>query len=393
MVRDSTNGLTDMRYVSTDALSRRIDEMEASLVAARREIDTLRRSASRSRRSSALAGGFLIGTIGLAAWIGLGAVTHAQTGTVTAPFVVIDRNNKKILEVTESDDHARNLLLLYNKSEQIIAVAKSTDSGRGALGVADGEKFCVLMRVATNGDGAFVVMNKDNKPIADISRGRNGGQGLGFYSPSGELMGEVMATADGRARLSVRQNDRAIGGLYGSKTASYLALADAAGGMVALLGKPEQGAGETGGNGGPRNGLSVYDPTGAPVVFASADDQGYGHVRVQGRKNDKAAIIGVTEAGPALALRQDNKTLVALAAVGGKPALDMTSYQGTAIVEITEGSNGGKLQLGDLSGNAMVEAGVTQGGLGLVRTFPMGNPGRALLGLPGTFILGKQSDK
>jgi len=61
------------------------------------------------------------------------------------------------------------------------------------------------------------------------------------------------------------------------------------------------------------------------------------------------------------------------------------------IAELTEGKyKGGKLTLFSTSAVPMVEAGELESGVGTVWAGPMGfNPGVGLLGLPGSFIMGK----
>jgi len=60
-----------------------------------------------------------------------------------------------------------------------------------------------------------------------------------------------------------------------------------------------------------------------------------------------------------------------------------------AVALLSEATYGGMLAIYSSSGEDMVEAGVVQGGFGVVRAGPAGfNPGVGLLGLPGSYIAG-----
>jgi hypothetical protein len=62
---------------------------------------------------------------------------------------------------------------------------------------------------------------------------------------------------------------------------------------------------------------------------------------------------------------------------------------GKDISTLTEGENGGKLEISASNGTPMVEAGVLPGGYGVVKTGPGSFMMAAGVGLPGSFIMGK----
>jgi hypothetical protein len=63
-----------------------------------------------------------------------------------------------------------------------------------------------------------------------------------------------------------------------------------------------------------------------------------------------------------------------------------------SVAELTEGeSKGGRLAIFNSSGENMVVAGVAEEGFGVVRAGPEAfKPGVGILGLPGSFIMGKK---
>ena len=378
-----------MHSGNLEELSARLLAIEQSLAAARREADVLRAGVLRSQRLFAIAGGAGIVALCIGTWLDLGVVTHAESGTVTAPFTVVGRGNKKILEVKESDDGARNLLEFYNQNNEIVAEIKSTDGGKGVIGVIDRDSFRVFMETLENGDGALAVKNADGKLIADIMRGKNGGQGLGVYSPDGELKGEVMASGDGQAQISIRQNGQKVAWLYGGSTSTYLMVTDPVGQVVSLIGQDtheEQAGGQT--TNVQNRGLLVFDHEGAPVLMAYDDGNGHGRLRTQSKDGKDAAIFGVVDSGPVLTLRHGAQNAASLAVVDGVPALNMSGDGSAPIVDLTRApSGGGMLRLGNAAGATVAEAGSTQDGRGLMQVYPSGAP-IGLLGIPGTFIRG-----
>jgi hypothetical protein len=71
-------------------------------------------------------------------------------------------------------------------------------------------------------------------------------------------------------------------------------------------------------------------------------------------------------------------------------AFSIRSASGTTIARLGEGNAGGLFQLANSGGNAMVDAGVLPSGAGAVRAYPLGSPSAGLLGMPGTFIMGRK---
>jgi hypothetical protein len=135
----------------------------------------------------------------------------------------------------------------------------------------------------------------------------------------------------------------------------------------------------------------LFMPTGQIVVSGSALPGG-GNLKALAKDQGLETVMGVNNDFAGFVARQ-GKTARAILSIhdGGKASVEVSNDDGTTVATLLHGpSGGGQLQLGDAAGNAMVEAGVTADGTGLVRAHPLGNPGAGLLGLPGTFIVGRK---
>ena len=86
-------------------------------------------------------------------------------------------------------------------------------------------------------------------------------------------------------------------------------------------------------------------------------------------------------------------TRATMASNGNDAAFTVRNASGTTIARFGEGTAGGLLQLANSGGNAMVEAGIHTSGVGLVRAYPIGSPGLGMVGMPGTFLLGRAGSK
>jgi hypothetical protein len=138
-------------------------------------------------------------------------------------------------------------------------------------------------------------------------------------------------------------------------------------------------------------GLVLLDGQGRTVVASSALPAG-GFVKARAADGSLETVMGVNGKYAGVILRQGDKARGSFAiAEDGKPILNMTNDNFVTVLALTQGSTGGGyLTLGNASGESTVEAGTTAEGVGLVRAFPLGNPGAGLVGMPGTFILGRR---
>jgi hypothetical protein len=139
-------------------------------------------------------------------------------------------------------------------------------------------------------------------------------------------------------------------------------------------------------------GLTLLDDQGRTIVAASALASG-GFVKALAADGTLQTIMGVNGKFAGFVLRDGDQSRGTLAiAEDGKPILNMSNDNHVVVVALTQAaSGGGYLQLGNAAGSSTVEAGTTADGVGLVRAYPLGNPGAGLVGMPGTFIIGRRS--
>ena len=137
-------------------------------------------------------------------------------------------------------------------------------------------------------------------------------------------------------------------------------------------------------------GVTLFSATGAEVAFISALPEG-GFFKARSGSGFPEIVVGVTTGVGALIVRDaDSKARATLGLVNGKPSLEIANENYANIAAFGQGTTGGGfLQLGDAAGNARVDAGVNVKDCGVVRTHPLGNAGVGLVGMPGTFLLGR----
>ncbi|MEO6058252.1 MAG: hypothetical protein ABIQ49_15620 [Gemmatimonadales bacterium] len=139
-------------------------------------------------------------------------------------------------------------------------------------------------------------------------------------------------------------------------------------------------------------GFVLATATGEDVAFASALANG-GFFKARAGGGAREVVMGGTGDYGGFEVRDGAGQKRAVLALMGdsKPILGLRNDNNVSVLALTTGaSGGGLLQLGDASGNSMVEAGTTAEGVGLVRAYPLGSPGAGLVGMPGTFILGRR---
>ena len=139
-------------------------------------------------------------------------------------------------------------------------------------------------------------------------------------------------------------------------------------------------------------GFVLATPAGEDVAFGSALATG-GFFKARSGSGSREAVLGVVQTYAAIELRDEagQKRAVMALQDDNKPIVGLRNDNNVSVLALAIGaSGGGYLQLGDASGNSTVEAGTTSEGVGLVRAYPLGNPGAGLIGMPGTFILGRR---
>jgi hypothetical protein len=156
--------------------------------------------------------------------------------------------------------------------------------------------------------------------------------------------------------------------------------------------------------------FSVVDGAGKTLFVVAADPRGFqllteseefgagasaltnaSFIKVASPDANTQALMGVLgETKPTMTLRYGGRfDRLTLSVVDDNPTLNLVNHTNINIVNLDQGAfGGGRLQLNNAEGNAMVLAGMIANGVGVVRVFPDGNPGRGLFGLPGTFLCG-----
>jgi len=282
--------------------------------------------------------------------------------------------------------------------------------------------------VGASGTGFVVVRTGKAQP--GISLGQRDGQPLAVTvhdSAGSTSVAQLGADGSGGGRLTVRGEGRTVATLGPSQLgqlgltlgtndkapgATFGLLRDGSGQAVLS----DEGGGEVvvGGFKTAPVGLRLLDTSGSERVTIAANEKGAFGVAVKGTGQTMAALIGeatigggvmgtynsagtigaiVSGTGQIHVANDAGQTFATMVAEKNQGAFTIRSASGTTVARLGEGTGGGLLQLADLGGNAMVEAGIHPSGVGLVRTHPIANPGLGMVGLPGTFLLGRPGNK
>ena len=208
------------------------------------------------------------------------------------------------------------------------------------------------IRAAMAGDGSLELSDAaGNTTVGAGAVSAGGGGVLSVYQTADSKLFEVSgAVAPGAARVTVGPG--AGGGIA-------VGVANAAKATVAVFGESKIGGG----------------------VFAASDTSGTIRALLSGSVGElhMADEAGVTRA-----------TVVAASAGGG--AVSIRSASGTTLARLG-GLTTGMFQLSEAGGNAIVEAGTLPTGVGVVRAYPLGSSGQGVVGMPGTFIMGRSGGK
>ncbi len=137
------------------------------------------------------------------------------------------------------------------------------------------------------------------------------------------------------------------------------------------------------------HGFEMLNPAGQPVAWGSALEAG-GIFKTRSSASFPEVVMGSAGDFGGFAIRDaEQQSRASLSLTGGKPYLNLSNDNHVGIVSVMQGSTGGGyLQLGNASGDAMVQAGVTSGNCGKVETYPL-RPPAAVVGVAGSWILGK----
>jgi hypothetical protein len=269
-------------------------------------------------------------------------------------------SSKSDTQLRLGDDTQPLFSVKGSADQSILQLAKgltltASQSGRGKLQLNSTANKAAVMLDTGQGAGSLEIFDA-NKRLARLDASRGGGS-LELFDAEGLA-----------ARLDADVGSGALELYDGQKP-------------VARLGKGS-------------NGNSVFrlmGKAGADVVALGEDTKGNGAVWINhGSGSRLASIYADADGETAINAHDAAGKVVATMAVGadGGGAFQILNGSGQIIGSIGQGQNGGMLQLNNMTGAPMVEAGNT-GSVGVVRAGPIIRTGGAMLGLPGSFILGR----
>ena len=204
-------------------------------------------------------------------------------------------------------------------------------------------------------EAPFEVVNDDGTVIFKVEDGM-----VRFNNSSGTMVARVVMQDEGayfHARSPTAKLEAVIGAV-GQNANVFIIESDQ---RRINLGRNDKG----------HYGLRVYEPGGKLVAGIGQSTGGDGVISIADAKGIQRAAMYVNAPG------------------GG--AVDLINSQGKTVAALlaTEAGNG-MMQLFNRDGKTMVEAGVNENNVGVVRAGPAGfHPGVGILGLPGSFIVGK----
>jgi hypothetical protein len=285
------------------------------------------------------------------------------------------------------------------------------DAGLGSSGTG-----FVIVRTG-KGQPGISLGQRDKSPLSVTVHDTSGGATVAQLGSDGSGAGRLLVHGEGRTvatlgpsqlgqlGLTMGTNDKAPGAAFGllSDGTGQAVLSDEGGGEVVL-----------GGFKTAPMGLRLLDSTGGERVTIAANAKGAFGLTVAGTDRSVKAQVGEAAVGGGVVAAYNSsgsigailsgtgqihvansagQTFATMVAEKNQGAFTVRSASGTTVARLGEGTGGGLFQLADQAGNAMVEAGIHPSGVGLVRTYPMGSPALGMVGMPGTFLLGRPGNK
>ena len=313
-----------------------------------------------------------------------------------APFSVVSHGSV-IFQVKDSADGAQRQALLFNHRGDVAAAMMSSDE-KGMVVVGDGTTdpthpggLKAALAVDPNGSGTLEIRDDQRKNLASIRKGANS-QGLAIYRPGTGKIAVDALTSDDVAKISVRSADGEASGIAATHGASLQLNDDAGRTFVAVKSgdddpEPEPGAPPSQDKG---RGLFIYNDKAEVSVRSLVDKNGNGYFAAIGTDGSEG-LLGVKTQGTGaeLILTGPHKAIGAELTAADAAGLYLYSPSGVPFAELNSNPHGGRFWLGDTGGVGMIEAGVSDGGRGLVRAGPRYGGPIEMSGLPFA-ILGKK---
>ncbi len=353
------------------------------------------------RRRRAVSCAVLVATLAVSIVFVVPRVLHAESNMsvsheIEAPFSIVSHGSV-IFQVKESLDGQQRQALLFNSHGDIVAAMLSSDE-KGMVAVGDGSTdpthpggLKAAIAIDPKGSGTLEIRDDQSKEIAVIRKTPKA-QGLAIYRPGTEQIAIEALTSAEVAKISVRSRDNEASGIVVTHGAS-LQLSDHAGQTFAALRSgdddppPEPGAPPSLDKG---RGLFVYNVKGEASARSLVDKNGNGFFAANGTDGSEALLALKTQGtGAELILTGPDKAIGAELTAAQGAGLYLFSPSGVPFAELNSNEHGGRFWLGDPAGTGMIEAGVTDGGRGVLRAGPSYGGPIAMTGLPFA-VLGKK---
>jgi hypothetical protein len=217
---------------------------------------------------------------------------EADSGpTFTAPFTVVSRSGQKIMVVREGDDpnQKQNTLVLYDNQESPVVSLVSTQAGGGVVTLSHEGVMMTAMGADTEeghagSNGSLYIWDHEEHRIADIYRGRSGGQGLGIYDATDDKAPRALLLVRNTVasvQLASESGDLPQVSLEASPTSNYLFVQDPSNNPIAILGELPPSKAKEGEAAMPTpRGLAVYHGNGEILAAVAQNKAENGSVSV-----------------------------------------------------------------------------------------------------------------
>jgi len=345
-----------------------------------------------------------------------------------APLLRLARGGKTTADIGTLEGK-NTALRIYDKGGTL-AVQAGLGSGAeesSSLSLWRGDSVVASIRQDLKGEAVLEINRAEGQLAAQLGRVDEGkGTALRIYDTSGKVavgagldsdnnaavrvarLGKAVAgmSADGKGngRVEIAKGEKAVG-FFGVNDEGRPALRigdgtgiralaleglDGGDGSIKLYSDGNLGA-QMGPASGKNTALRFFMNSETPLAAIGIDTSGNGAVRVGDTAGTTLAGLAVDSdgGGSVVAYHKSGHPAAALAiGDGAVGAAQVFTSGGVLLGSLTQGVNGGILQLNDMGGTPMVEAGTTNG-VGIVRTGPILKRG-GILGLPGSYIMGKQ---
>ena len=313
-----------------------------------------------------------------------------------APFSVVSHGSV-IFQVKDSEDGDQRQALLFNHRGDVAAAMLSSGEkgmvvvGDGATDATHSGGLKAALAVDAEGSGTLEIRDEQRKRIAIIQKSPKA-QGLAIYRPGTEKVAMEALTSADVAKFSVRGTDDEASGIVVSHGASLLLNDDAGHGFASLKSgdddpEPEPGAPPSQDKG---RGLFIYNDKGEVSARSAVDKNGNGFFAATGTDGSEGLLaLKAQGTGAELILTGPHKAIGAELTAADAAGLYLYSPSGVPFAELNSNPHGGRFWLGDTGGVGMIEAGVSDGGRGLLRAGPRYGGPIEMSGLPFA-ILGKK---